>query len=154
MRTLEAWYQQASPYVLSIMRIVVALLFMQHGGQKILGFPPGGHGTPPAFSLIWVAGMLELVGGGLLALGVFTRPVSFVLSGMMAVAYFKAHAVRGFFPVVNGGELAVLYCFVFLYLWFAGAGPVSIDWLCRRKAPKPAVGEATTPPPPYRSTET
>ncbi|HOF90204.1 MAG TPA: DoxX family protein [Armatimonadota bacterium] len=134
MRTLEAWYQIAAPYVLSIVRIVAALLFMQHGGQKLLGFPPGGHGMPDPFTLSWVAGMLELVGGGLLALGVFTRPVAFLLSGQMAVAYFMAHAPRGVFPAANGGELAALYCFVFFYLWFAGAGPISIDWLFRRQA--------------------
>lgn len=153
MRTLEALYRKTSPYALSIFRIVVALLFMEHGTMKILGFPAG-MGPVHQINIIWVAGMLELVGGGLLALGVFTRPVAFVLSGEMAVAYFMAHAPKGFIPAVNGGELAVVYCFAFLYLWFAGAGPVSIDWLFRRVTPEPTGDEVTTPPPPYRSAET
>lgn len=133
MQTLEAYYQKSLPYLLSILRIVAALLFLQHGGQKILGFPPSEYGLPQPFTLAWTSGMLELIGGGLLALGAFTRPVAFLLAGEMAVAYFMVHAPRGFFPVVNGGELAVLYCFTFLYLWFAGAGPISIDRFFRRQ---------------------
>lgn len=127
-------YSKWSPILLSILRIVAALLFMQHGSQKLFGIPPSqqGGGSPPMFSLIWVAGVLEFFGGLLLLLGLFTRPVAFILSGMMAVAYFMAHAPRGMWPVVNQGELAVLYCFVFLYLSAAGPGPLSLDSKLRR----------------------
>lgn len=139
MRTLEAFYQKASPYALSVLRIMTGLLFMEHGLQKLFNFPPGGMFMPPLYSFMWVGGMLELYGGGLLALGFFTRPVAFLLAGEMAVAYFKYHAAppASFYPVTNHGEMAVLYCFVFLYLWFAGAGPISIDWLFRRTAQTP-----------------
>jgi putative oxidoreductase len=112
--------------MLSVLRIVAALIFMVHGTQKILGFPP--IEQPPAISsLPGIAGILELFGGALLLLGLFTRPVAFVLSGLMAAAYFIAHAPRSFFPVENGGDAAILYCFVFLYLVFAGPGPWSVD---------------------------
>ena len=116
-----------SPQLLSILRIVVGFLFLVHGTQKLFGVP-GGEGVPvPLLSLIGVAGVLELVGGLLVLLGLFTRPVAFVLSGEMAVAYFMAHAPEGFWPRTNGGEEAVLYCFVFLYLAAAGGGPWSLD---------------------------
>jgi putative oxidoreductase len=119
--------------VLSVLRIVTALLFMTHGTAKILGFPFNPrYQNLPLLSLAGIAGLLELVGGLLLALGLFTRPVAFILSGEMAVAYFMAHAPRAFLPLVNQGELAVLYCFVFLYFWIAGAGPWSLDALRRR----------------------
>ena len=122
-----------SGQLLSILRIVTALLFMTHGTSKILGFPFNPrYENLPLLSLTGIAGLLELVGGLLLALGLFTRPVAFILSGEMAVAYFMAHAPRAFLPLVNQGELAVLYCFVFLYLWIAGAGPWSLDALRRR----------------------
>ncbi|HWL71073.1 MAG TPA: DoxX family protein [Geminicoccus sp.] len=115
-----------APRALSILRIVAALLFFEHGTQKLLGFPP--HESPPAvMSMSWIAGLLELVGGAFLILGLFTRPVAFILSGEMAFAYWIAHAPRSFFPVLNGGDAAILYCFVFLYLVFAGPGPWSID---------------------------
>jgi putative oxidoreductase len=114
------------------MRIVIAILFMQHGGQKLFEYPPGGHKVPLE-SLLGVGGILELVGGALIFLGFLTRPVAFILSGEMAVAYFKAHAPNGFWPVQNHGELAVIYCFVFLYFAASGAGPLSIDAL-RKKA--------------------
>jgi putative oxidoreductase len=115
-----------APRVLSILRIVAALLFFEHGTQKLLGFPP--HESPPAaMSMSWIAGLLELVGGAFLILGLFTRPVAFILSGEMAFAYWIAHAPRSFFPVLNGGDAAILYCFVFLYLVFAGPGPWSVD---------------------------
>jgi len=114
------------PRVLSILRMVAALIFMAHGTQKLLGFPA--REMAPAFaSLPWFAGVLEMVGGALLVVGLFTRPVAFLLSGLMAVAYFMAHAPRSFFPVLNGGDAAILYCFVFFYLVFAGPGPWSID---------------------------
>ena len=116
--------------MLSIMRIVIALLFLQHGSQKLFAIPAGPQ--PASFSLlIVVAGVLEFFGGLLVLIGLFTRPVTFVLSGLMAVAYFMVHAPRGFLPLLNGGELAVLYCFVFLYLAVEGGGSWSVDELRR-----------------------
>lgn len=120
------WQSDWAPRVLSILRIVAAILFFEHGTQKLLGFPPSEH-APEMMSLPWIAGLLELVGGGLLALGLFTRPVAFILSGEMAVAYGMAHAPENLFPALNGGDAAILYCFVFLYLVFAGPGPWSLD---------------------------
>jgi putative oxidoreductase len=122
-----------APMVLSILRIVAALLFMEHGLMKIFGFPapmPGGGPLPP---LIMAAGWIEIIGGTLLALGLFTRPVAFILSGEMAVAYFMAHAPKGLYPAVNMGELAVLYCFLFLYFAFAGGGLWSLDAQLRKR---------------------
>jgi putative oxidoreductase len=132
-----------APRILSILRIVAALIFFEHGSQKLLGFPPTDN--PPAFlSLSWIAGALELFGGALLALGLFTRPVAFILSGEMAFAYWLAHAPRSVFPVLNGGDAAILYCFVFLYLAFAGGGPWSLDALrAGRSSAKPFEGRAT-----------
>jgi putative oxidoreductase len=115
------------PRMLAVLRIVAALIFMEHGTQKLLGFPPSDRPAPELFSLIGLAGVLELVGGLLLLLGLFTRPVAFILSGEMAVAYWMAHAPRSFFPAVNDGDAAILYCFVFLYFVFSGPGPWSID---------------------------
>jgi putative oxidoreductase len=122
-----------SPCLLSILRIAIAFLFLQHGGQKLFGYPPGGHKVE-LNSLLGLAGILELGGGLLMLVGFLTRPVAFILSGEMAVAYFKAHASNGlgFWPVQNHGELAVLYCFVFLYLAAAGAGPLSVDALRKK----------------------
>ncbi|MFD1883830.1 DoxX family protein [Paracoccus pacificus] len=111
----------------SILRIVTALLFMAHGTQKILGFPASDSAFPPAFSLPWTAGMLEVIGGALLILGLFSRPVAFILSGQMAVAYWMAHAPQSPFPALNGGDAAILFCFVFLYIVFSGPGPWSMD---------------------------
>ena len=126
---LEAW----QPRILSVLRIMAALLFMEHGTMKLLHFPaamPGmSGGLPP---LLLVAGVMELVGGALLAVGLLTRPVAFLLSGEMAVGYFLFHAPHGFYPVLNMGEPAVLYCFVFLYLVFAGAGAWSVDAMLAR----------------------
>jgi putative oxidoreductase len=119
-----------APRLLSILRIVAALIFMEHGTQKLLGFPISEDPGPALFSLSGIAGILELIGGALLVLGLFTRPVAFILSGEMAVAYWLAHAPESFFPVNNGGDAAILYCFVFLYLFAAGPGPWSLDaWL-------------------------
>jgi putative oxidoreductase len=117
-----------APRVLSILRIMTGLLLLGHGTAKILKFP-----VIPNFanldlsSMSGIAGFLELIGGVLLVIGLFTRPVAFILSGMCAIAYFYAHAPRGFYPGLNGGELAALYCFVFLYIAAAGPGPWSID---------------------------
>jgi putative oxidoreductase len=122
-----------APRVLSILRIVAGLLFFEHGASKLLGFPPSDHSGVDFLTLPWFAGVLELVGGALLFLGLFTRPVAFILSGEMAFAYWMAHAPKSPFPVVNGGDAAILYCFLFLYLAFAGGGPWSVDALLRRK---------------------
>lgn len=123
-----------SPRLLSVMRIVIAFLFLQHGGQKLFDLPIANPGPPlELFSLMGLAGVLELFGGLLLLLGLFTRPVAFVLSGLMAVAYFMAHAPKGGLPIANQGELAVVYCFVFLYLAVAGGGPWSLDWFCCKR---------------------
>lgn len=117
---------QWAPRMLSVLRIVSALIFMAHGTQKILGFPASAM-NPPLLSLSGIAGLLELVGGALLVVGLFSRPVAFILSGQMAFAYFIAHAPKSFFPALNGGDAAILFCFVFLYIAFAGPGPWSID---------------------------
>jgi putative oxidoreductase len=109
------------------LRIMTGLLFLQHGTAKILGFPAVDMFKDGVSGIFLVSGLLELVGGILIALGLFTRPVAFILSGFMAVAYFMAHAGQSFYPMINQGELAILYCFVFLWLAVAGAGPYSID---------------------------
>lgn len=119
----QAW----APQMLSLLRIMAALLFIAHGTQKLIGFPAGERGIAPLFSIYGLAGILETFGGILLLIGLFTRPVAFVLSGMMAVAYFMAHAPQSFYPVNNGGDAAILFCFVFLYLFTAGPGPWSLD---------------------------
>jgi putative oxidoreductase len=124
MASLYANVERARPYVLSVFRIIVALLFLEHGLQKFFGFPSAG---PPMTSLLYVQGAIEIVGGILLLVGAYTRVVAFVLAGDMAVAYFMAHFPRSFFPAVNGGDAAVLFCFAFLYLVFAGGGPWSVD---------------------------
>ncbi len=126
---LESW----RPRVLSILRIFAGLELLQHGTGKWLGFP-----VVPAFanasatSPSGIAGMIELVGGVLFVLGLFTRPVAFILSGLCAAAYFISHAPRAFYPILNGGELAALYCFVFFYFVFAGPGPWSLDAMMKR----------------------
>ena len=116
-----------SPRMLSVLRIMTGLLFLEHGTQKLFAFPPPANPGPALFSLLGVQGIIELVGGTLLALGFLTRPVAFILAGDMAVAYFMRHAPRDFFPALNGGKLAILYCFVFLYLFVAGGGVWSVD---------------------------
>jgi putative oxidoreductase len=128
--TAAAW----APRLLSVLRIVAALIFLLHGTQKLLGFPPmAGGGAGPAFlSLSWTAGFLEIVLGVPLLLGLFTRPAAFIAAGEMAFAYFIGHAPRNLFPTLNGGDAAILYCFVFLYIAAAGPGPWSIDAARRR----------------------
>lgn len=129
---VSAFWSKWSPVLLSLLRIVTAFLFMQHGAQKLLGVPGAGDHKVELMSLMGFAGCLELIGGGLVLIGLFTRPVAFVLSGQMAVAYFMAHAPQSFWPVLNQGEAAVLYCFVFLYLSAAGGGPWSLDRALRK----------------------
>jgi putative oxidoreductase len=123
-----------APRALAVLRIVAALIFMEHGTQKLFGFPPSDRPQPELFSLSGLAGVLEFFGGIMLVLGLFTRPVAFILSGEMAVAYWMAHAPQSFFPVLNGGDAAILYCFVFLYLVAAGPGAWSLDEVKRRPA--------------------
>ena len=123
-------------YVLSLLRVLVGFTLSFHGGQKLFGMFGGtdGHGhSVPFLSLMWFAGFLEFFGGWLLVLGLFTRWVEFILCGEMAIAYFRVHAPRGLWPITNGGELAVVYCFVFLYVFAAGPGPVSVDRLVRKR---------------------
>jgi putative oxidoreductase len=121
-----------SPYVRSIMRIAVALLFLEHGMSRLFGWPsPLAH--PPMLTMYWFAGCIEFVGAILVLLGLFTRPAAFIMSGEMAFAYFISHAPRGFFPILNGGDGAILYCFIFLYLAFAGPGPWSLDALWQKR---------------------
>ena len=131
MPNLVAW----SPRVLSLLRIVTALLFMEHGLMKLFHFPAAQPGAPdPLPAMLLAAAWIEVVGGGLIALGLFTRAAAFICSGEMAVGYFMAHAPNGPFPALNMGEAAVLYCFVFFYLVFAGGGPWSLDALIRKRA--------------------
>lgn len=115
-----------APRFLSVLRIVSGLIFMEHGTQKLLGFPPTDR-VVEVFTLSWTAGVIELITGALLVIGFLMRPAAFLASGLMAFAYWIAHAPRDFFPVNNAGDAAILYCFVFLYIVFAGPGPWSID---------------------------
>ena len=127
---LERW----SPYALAVLRIVTALIFMLHGTQKLFGFPtPPQSGMPALLSLYGVGGILEFAGGLLILVGLFTRLVAFILAGEMAVAYWMFHAPRSMYPVLNGGDAAILYCFVFLLLVFSGPGAWSIDGIGKRK---------------------
>lgn len=131
---LVARWRSWTPHLLGVLRIVVGFLFMQYGTTKLYGWPapimPGG-GTAPLLTVPGIAGCLEVYGGALILVGLFTRPVAFLLSGEMAVAYFLGHAGKGFWPVLNQGAPAVFYCFVFLYFSAAGAGRWSLDGLRR-----------------------
>jgi len=128
-----------SPRMLSVLRIMTGLLFLEHGTQKLLHFPLPADPGRPLTTLSLVQGIIESVGGVLIAIGFLTRPVAFILAGDMAVAYFMAHAPQSFFPVVNRGDSAILYCFVFLYLFVAGVGVWSVDeQRSRRRAIPPA----------------
>jgi putative oxidoreductase len=124
----EPFPARLAPHVLSLMRVVVALLFLEHGLSRLFGWPSA-IPTPQVFTMYWFAGAIELTGGALLALGLFSRFAALVMSGEMAFAYFISHAPRGFFPILNHGDGAVLYCFVFFYIAFAGPGPWSLDAL-------------------------
>ena len=139
MSGLDLFQTTWAPRILSVVRIMAALLFMEHGLQNLMGFPP----PPPQMAgmmdhlppIFLVAAILEIAGGVLLVLGLFTRWVSFVLSGQMAVAYFMVHAAQGFFPATNGGDAAILFCFIFLYFFFAGGGSISIDAMRAKSTP-------------------
>lgn len=115
------------PLMLSVLRVMVALLFIEHGTAKLFGFPGSGQPGPALFSLFGLAGVIETVGGILVCVGLYTRAAAFIMSGEMAFAYFMAHNPHGFYPILNHGEAAVLFCFAFLYLVFAGGGSVSLD---------------------------
>ena len=134
-QTASAW----APRILSVLRIITGLLFLEHGTMKFFNFPPSemfASGPVPLFSIYGLAGALELVGGALIALGLLTRPVAFILSGEMAFAYFMGHAPSGFSPANNGGEPAILFCFIFLYFAASGAGPISVDHLLGLDRPR------------------
>jgi len=133
---LEETIARYAPYVLSVLRIVAGLLFLEHGMSRLFGFPSP-LPTSPVLSLYWFAGAIEFFGGLLVLLGLFTRPAAFIMSGEMAFAYFMSHAPNGFFPILNRGDAAILFCFVFLYLVFAGAGPWSLDALWRKQDATP-----------------
>ena len=129
METLTAW----APRALSVLRIITGLMIIQHGMAKLLGFPVvANFANLNPLSLIGAAGFIELIGGALLIIGLLTQPVAFLVSGEMAFAYFMVHAPRSFFPLINGGTLAIMYCFTCLYLSTAGAGPWSVDAMMKR----------------------
>ena len=128
-----------APQMYAVLRIVTGLLFASHGTQKLLGYPPGGMpGKLAVGSLPWIAGVIELVCGLLIAFGLFASIAAFIASGEMAVAYFMAHAKMGFHPLQNKGELAVVYCFLWLFVWVYGSGPWSLDAAFRRGRTAPA----------------
>ncbi len=131
----ERW----APYAVGILRIITALLFIEHGTAKLFGFPETAMATPPMWSLLWIAGWIEIVGGLLLLTGLWTRWVAFILAGEMAIAYFYVHAAQSPFPLVNGGEAAILYTFIFILLAVVGAGEWSIDKI-RARNYDPVVG--------------
>ena len=130
----SAGLSRLTPYLLSVLRIAAAFVYVAHGTQKLFGVPGHPFHAPGfAATLLFAAGVIETVGGTLMLLGLFTRPVAFVLSGQMAFAYFTQHAPAGTWPILNGGELAVLYCFLWLFFCAAGAGPISLDALRSRR---------------------
>lgn len=142
-----------TPYALAALRIAAALIFIAHGTQKLFGFPaPPEMGLPAAGSLLWIGAWIELVGGALLLGGLFTRPAAFITSGTMAVAYWMFHAPANFYPVLNGGDAAILYTFVFLLLVFTGPGAFSLDELLRRKGSS-IPREKTEPPAAHATTQ-
>jgi putative oxidoreductase len=129
-----------APYVLSIARIVIALLFFEHGLSKIYGFPQ--ESVKMFLTLGWFSGVIEFAGGALLTIGLWSRFAAFIMSGEMAFAYFMSHAPRGFFPILNGGDAAILYCFIFFYFAFAGPGPWSLDALIQHRRLGAAQGKS------------
>lgn len=131
---MREFLNRFEPVMLSLLRVMSALLILQHGTGKFLNFPVGPMNNRSIATMSGAAGAFELLCGTLLVIGLFTRLNAFLLSGMTAVAYFYAHAGRDFFPILNGGELAVLYCFVFLFLVFAGGGSISVDNFIRKKS--------------------
>ena len=136
---LVARWSAWAPQLRSVLRIVAGFMFMLAGTSKLFAFPvgiPPDNGTAAVMTQPWIGGVLEFVGGALMILGLFTRPVAFLLAGEMAVAYFQFHAPRGFWPTANGGVSAALYCFIWLYISAAGPGPWSIDAM-RRRTPSP-----------------
>jgi putative oxidoreductase len=136
---VERYLGKYAPYLYAILRIVAGLLFAFHGTQKLFGWPPSGRPGPPLASLMGVAGVIEFVGGLLIALGLLTSIAAFIASGQMAFAYFMSHFPRGFWPIINQGELAALYCFLFLYIAAQGSGVWSIDSLIGRSRTAAAV---------------
>ena len=131
--SIETSLNRLAPMFLSVLRCMAGLIFLAHGTQKLVGFPAT-EKVVAVFSLPWFAGVIELAAGLLIAVGLFTRPAAFLASGTMAFAYWIAHAPRDFYPVNNGGDAAILYCFLFLYIVFAGPGPLSVDALRRGRA--------------------
>lgn len=138
-RAVTSTWQGWASRLLSVLRIITGFLYMAHGTQKLFAFPtgmgPDGNGTVDLGTIFGAAGIIETVGGGLLLLGLFTRPVAFIAAGEMAVAYFKFHAPGGFWPIMNRGEIVVAFCFIWLYISAAGAGSWSMDSLRRRTTP-------------------
>ena len=132
MANLDSFYTIWTPRLLSVLRLITGFLFIAHGAQKLFNYPASPNGGVVITSFMGLAGILEFGGGLMILLGLFTRPVAFLLSGQMAVAYFMVHAPQGFLPLVNRGETAVLYCFIFLFLAVAGGGTWSLDHLLRR----------------------
>jgi putative oxidoreductase len=132
-RPLFASLERLAPYALSLLRIVAALLFLQHGLSKFFGFPSSQAPHPELFDLEWFSAAIEFAGGILVTLGLFTRAEALIMSGEMAIGYFLFHAPQGFYPYLNHGELAIMFCFVFFYLVFAGPGPWSLDALLWRR---------------------
>ena len=136
---LDEKLDRYSPYALAALRIATALIFIPHGTQKLFGFPaPPASGLPPVLSLLGIGAVLELVGGFLILIGLWTRPVAFILAGEMAVAYWWFHFPRNFYPVLNGGDASILYCFVFLLLVFTGAGALSVDGARSHRTHRPS----------------
>jgi putative oxidoreductase len=133
--------ERYTPYALAALRVVAALIFIEHGTQKLIGFPAAPEGgLPAAGSLLWIGACIELVGGGLLLAGLFTRPIAFIVSGEMAVAYWMFHAPASFYPALNGGDAAILYTFVFLLFVFTGPGAWSLDALKGEMRPRQIKG--------------
>lgn len=136
---LDEKLDRYSPYALAALRIATALIFIPHGTQKLFGFPaPPASGLPPLLSLLGIGAVLELVGGLFILIGLWTRPVAFILAGEMAVAYWWFHFPRNFYPVLNGGDASILYCFVFLLLVFTGAGALSVDGARSHRTHRPS----------------